>query len=451
MASSFLLLVLGVLLGVMLRQQLEARDREELDGKTELVEYLFSELETGARIVGSIDRFADMIVGHPHLRIGVQDERTWLLEPPPEFVGDMANGDRVPVAPGVVTVSLSDGHWWLRRVDFGTADGRRFTAYLALHVDPAQVLVHQFHRWLLMAGVLSVFASGFLGWIVAERGLAPLASIGHEAERVTAQHLGPLLRAEDAPTEIRALVEAINRMLSRLAASFQALEEFSADIAHELRTPLHNLMLQTQVTLSRPRTGDEYRDALHSNMDELQHLQRMVSDMLFLARADRGMLQLVTEPVDLRAEADKVAEFFEVAGADAGKTIAVSGMGTAACDRSMARRALTNLVSNAVRYSPPNSTIELRVSDRGIGTVEVEVFNPARPMSDAELGRLFGRFARGERPESALAEGSGLGLSIVASIMRLHGGEAQAKSLPEGILFRLVFNAAQQKAASATA
>lgn len=428
----------------MLRQQLEARDREELEGKTELVEYLFSELESRDRILGSIDRFADMVVGHPHLQIGVQDEATWLLRPAAEFIEVMqpANREMVPVAPGVATVELSDGLWWLRRVEFGSGDGRRFTAYLALHVDPAQVLVHRFQRWLLIAGILGVLSSGLLGWIVAERGLAPLDAIGLEAERVTAQQLGPSLRAEDAPTEIRALVEAINRMLSRLAASFSALEEFSADIAHELRTPLHNLMLQTQVTLSRQRSADEYRDALHLNMEELQHLQRMVSDMLFLARADRGMFKLAVEPVDLREEADKVAEFFEVAADEAGKSIAVSGAGTAACDRPMVRRALTNLVSNAVRYSPPDSTIELRIVDRASGACAVEVFNPARSMTEAELGRLFGRFARGERTEPGAVEGSGLGLSIVASIMRLHGGEAQAQSVPGGVLFRLVFGSA---------
>jgi two-component system heavy metal sensor histidine kinase CusS len=440
-ASSLLLLGLGVLLGVMLRGQLEARDREELDGKTELVEFLFAELETGQQIKSSAGRFADMEVGHPHLRIAVRDELSWLLEPAPEFLGflETPSQGRVPIAPAVASAALPDGHWWLRRIDFGTTDGHHFTAFLALHVDPAQVLVSRFHRWLLVAGVLGVVASGLLGWVVAQRGLAPLASIGRNAERVTAQRLGPFLRLEDAPGEIHALVEAINRMLARLADSFRALEEFSADIAHELRTPLHNLMLQTQVTLARPRDPSEYRDALHSNLEELQHLQRMVSDMLFLARADRGMFTLDVEPVDLRAEADKVAEFFEVAADETGRSIKVRGAGHAGCDRAMVRRALTNLLSNALRYSLPGSVIDVRIAEPAQGTCEVEVSNPAKPMPDAELRRLFGRFARGERGEGPASEGSGLGLSIVASIMRLHGGEVAAESVPGGLRFRLTF------------
>lgn len=451
-ASSLLLLALGILLGLMLRQQLEARDREELEGKTELTEYVFAELETNERIVGSASRFADMAVGHPHLRIGVRDERRWLVEPPPEFRAVMqpTRERPIPVAPGVATVALQDGQWWVRRIDFGTTDGHRFSAYLALHVDPAQQLVARFHRWLLLAGVLGVFGSGLLGWIVAKRGLAPLAAIGRDAERVTAQRLGPFMRLEDAPDEIRSLVEAINRMLDRLGASFQALEEFSADIAHELRTPLNNLMLQTQVTLSRTRSANEYQDALHSNLEELEHLQRMVSDMLFLARADRGMFELEVETVDLREEADKVAEFFEIAAAETGRTISVAGAGTARCDRAMVRRALTNLISNAVRYSLPSSAIEVQVTRTASGGSEVQVFNPTRPIGDAELHRLFGRFARGEQGEAALGEGSGLGLSIVASIMRLHGGEASAELVPRGIRFHLVFGSADAEASGFT-
>ena len=427
----------------MLRAQLEARDREDLEGKTELVEYLFTELETSQRIEQSPNRFGDVVVGHPHLQIGIRDERGWLLEPPLPFRDAMQSSREhpVPTAPGVASVTLEDGQWWLRRVDFGTGDGRRFTAYLALHVDPAQVLVARFREWMMIAGLLGVVASGLLGWIVAKRGLAPLAAIGRDAERVTAQHLGPFLRAQDAPTEIRALVEAINRMLDRLATSFRALEEFSADIAHELRTPLHNLMLQTQVTLGRPRSADDYRDALHSNLEQIEHLQRMVADMLFLARADRGMVELRLEPVDLGEEAAKVAEYFEVAASDADKTISVEGAGVAMCDRAMARRALTNLISNAVRYSPAQSRIRVTVNSRAGHGCEVDVVNSSRPINSEELRRLFGRFARGESGASAIVEGSGLGLSIVASIMRLHGGDVSAEMTPEGLCVRLLFRA----------
>jgi two-component system heavy metal sensor histidine kinase CusS len=329
----------------------------------------------------------------------------------------------------------------LRRVQHRADDGTVFDAYVGLHVSPAQILVERLFRTLFIAGVAGVVLGALLGWVVARRGLAPLKSIGRDAERVTADRLGTSLRAEDAPSEIRGMVESINRMLDRLRASFRALEEFSADIAHELRTPINNLMLQTQVTLSRPRGIDEYQDVLHSNLTELEQLQRMVSDMLFLARADRGMLPLKVEPVQLGVEARSLAEFFELAAGEDGKSITVSGDASVMCDRSMSRRAITNLLSNAVRYAPGGAKISVDVHSSADGSAAVAVTNPAARLSDAELSRLFGRFARGESSAPAAGESTGLGLSIVASIMRLHGGEAEATSGDSSITFRLVFPA----------
>jgi two-component system, OmpR family, heavy metal sensor histidine kinase CusS len=450
-AASLLLVALGVGLGLMLRDELEARDREEIDGKTELVAHLFSDLGSSQRIAQYAPRFADMAVGHPHLLIALRAQGDWLVEPPAPFrpLLDSRRAGEVPEMPGVATWQLEDGLWWVRRIEHQPADGPRFIAYLGLHVDPAQVLVARFYRLMLAAGLLGVAASGLLGWAVARRGLAPIHAISREAERVTAERLGPFLRAEDAPAEIRRLVEAINRMLERLRSSFQALEEFSADIAHELRTPLNNLMLQTQVTLSRSRSGDEYQDALHLNLEELERLQRMVSDMLFLARVDRGMFELKVEPVDLGEETRKLAEFFEIAAAERGKTVVVSGGGRVRCDRSMARRAVTNLLSNAVRYSLPQAEIEVRVDQAPDGSCAVEVRNPAEPVSDDDLRRLFGRFSHGRREGDSLGEGSGLGLSIVDSIMRLHGGSVVARSSAAGVCFRLVFPAAAPGASPA--
>jgi two-component system heavy metal sensor histidine kinase CusS len=178
----------------------------------------------------------------------------------------------------------------------------------------------------------------------------------------------------------------------------------------------------------------------------------MVSDMLFLARADRGMFVLHVEPIDLREEANKVAEFFEIAAAESGMTIEVTGEGQTDCDRSMARRALTNLLSNAVRYSPAGSRIKVELHRTEGGRCIVDVTNPARNMGEEELRRLFGRFSRGEASSRPLGdEGTGLGLSIVASIMRLHGGEALAESVTDGLRFRLVFQSDTSGGANASA
>ncbi len=447
-ATSILLLALGTGLGFTLRDQLEARDREELDGKTEIIAHLLGELNSSDRIRQVASRVADLSIGHPHLLVALRAGSTWLVEPmshigPPAEL--LLNRD-VSLAPRFDTLLFGTDRWWLRRVQHRADDGTVFDAYVGLHVSPAQLLIERLFRTLLSAGVAGVALSALLGWIVARRGLAPLETIGRDAERVTADRLGTPLRAEDAPPEIRGLVEAINRMLDRLRASFRALEEFSADIAHELRTPINNLMLQTQVTLARPRGIDEYQETLHSNLAELEQLQRMVSDMLFLARADRGMLHLKVEPVQLGLEARNLAEFFELAAGEDGKSITVSGDATVMCDRAMSRRAITNLLSNAVRYAPVGSKISVDVRPSADGGAVVAVTNGAPRLSDAELSRLFGRFSRGESSTPGAGESTGLGLSIVASIMRLHGGEAIATSGDSAITFRLVFPAGRAAA-----
>lgn len=438
-ATAVLLVLLGVGLAWLLRIQLEARDHEELDGKTEVVQHLLHELDSGARIESEAARFAELRIGHSHLQLGLRHGAHWLVTPEPGLAAliDVTGAGNIPLAPEFGSYAVGDETWWMRRLVHTSDDKGLYVAFIAQHVSPAHHLLGLLARAMTIAGVLGVLASAALGWWAARRGLAPIEVIAREAERVTADRLGQPLRADHAPAEVRSLVVSINHMLERLRASFASLEEFSADIAHELRTPLNNLRLTTEVTLSRPRSADEYREALHVLLPQLEQLQRMVSDMLFLARADKGMIKLQVEPVDLAREAAGVAEFFELAAADRGQKLDVSGSATAPCDRAMARRAITNLLSNAVRYAPSESPITVRaVADAQQARLVVE--NPASPLSPEELKRLFSRFTRGAHSAPA-SDGTGLGLSMVDSIMRLHGGTVTADSIDGRLRFTLAF------------
>lgn len=445
LGSSVIMAGIGYTLYHALRVQLEVRDRAEMTGKTEVIDYLLREIGTPGGLTPNLQRLRDIPVGHPHLSVGVQVAGTWLVLPRNEIVSPASDiiSDSAGRGSGITIARVGPATWWLRpiRYRWPASTATPVDVVLALDVTDSQRLLEAHAAAATLVAVLGTLLSAVLAWWVARRGLAPIAEVAALAERMTVQRLGAPLSAEDAPTEIRGLARSLNRMLERLNDSFQALEQFSADIAHELRTPLNNLLLQTQVILSRPRAAAEYREALLSNLEELQRLHRMVSDMLFLARADRGMLGLALESVDLAREAADVAEYFEPAASARSQTIGVEGRGSTRGDRLMIRRAITNLLSNAVRYSAPGQVIQVRIECAADAAV-VAVTNPCAPIPTEELSQLFGRFTRRNATDEDASGGAGLGLAIVNSIMRLHGGAALAHSDEFGVCVSLRFAAA---------
>ena len=439
---------LGYTLYHALRLQLEVRDRAEILGKVEVVQYLLREVDSPAGLEQRLQRFREILVGHPHLSIGVRTGEAWIVRPREDIVlaSERLAYQAGNSGSGIATVSAGDAMWWLRHIRYqwsGTANqAAPIDVVVAVDVSESQHILSGHAGVASLVVVVGTLLSGVLAYFVARSGLAPIAEVAARAQHVTAHRLSVALSAEDAPTEIRGLATSINRMLERLNDSFRALEQFSADIAHELRTPLSNLLLQTQVILGRPRPAEEYREALLSNLEELQRLHRMVSEMLFLARADYGMLGLAVMLVDLAQEAADVAEYFEPAASARLQIIAVDGQAVVSADRSMVRRVITNLLSNAVRYSPHGTRILVHI-ESGADTAIVEVTNPCKPIASEDLPRLFDRFSRrGDRCEDG-NDGAGLGLAIVGSIMRLHGGAVSAQSGDFGVRFTLHFPTAE--------
>jgi two-component system heavy metal sensor histidine kinase CusS len=230
------------------------------------------------------------------------------------------------------------------------------------------------------------------------------------------------------PPELAEMAHSFNAMLGRLDDSFQRLSAFSADIAHELRTPLSNLLTHTQVTLTRPRPIEDYREALHSNLEELQWMAQLVNDMLYLAKADHGLLMPKREPLELADEADVLLEFFAPLAEDAGVTLSREGNAQIEGDRNMLRRALSNLLDNALRFTPAAGSVSLRIAELP-GAVRVSVENTGDGISAELLPRLFDRFYRADpaRQEGS-SEHAGLGLAITQSIVRAHGGQIRCES-----------------------
>lgn len=274
--------------------------------------------------------------------------------------------------------------------------------------------------WIFVA--CATAAMGLLGWVVVRRGLSPLRKIRDEATTITANRLHTRLPVEAVPEELGSVAGALNDMLSRLEDSFRRLSDFSSDLAHELRTPVSNLLTQTQVTLCRARTADEYREILESNAEEFERLSRTISDMLFLAKADNHQIIPNKELVDLGAEVQSLLEFYEVLAAEKSIVLSQYGHGETQGDRLMLRRAINNLLSNAMRHTPPGGNIFVSVGRGTDEYIELTVANTGTTIPAEHLPRLFDRFYRADSSRQRSCEGSGLGLAITRSILAAHGG-----------------------------
>ncbi len=229
--------------------------------------------------------------------------------------------------------------------------------------------------------------------------------------------------------------------MQRLIWLCVGLSAFSADIAHELRTPLSNLLTQTQVILSQPRALEDYQEALHSNLEELQHLAQMVGDMLLLAKADNGLLQTRRETLALERELTTLAEYFTPLAEEAGVRLQVEGQATLSADRPLLHRALSNLIDNALRFTPRGGELRLSAAQQG-AKVRIEVANQGPEIPAAQRERLFDRFYRADpaRREGG-AEHAGLGLAIARSIVQAHGGAIRCESAEGWTRFILEFPA----------
>ncbi|MVW59269.1 heavy metal sensor histidine kinase [Massilia sp. NEAU-DD11] len=290
---------------------------------------------------------------------------------------------------------------------------------------------------LLGALVAGTLVAAALGFAAVKRGLRPLYGVIARADAIHAQRLAVRMPAAELPAELRALAVAFNAMLDRLEEGVQRLSGFAADLAHDLRTPVNALMMQTQVALARVRTANEYEALLASNLEEYERLARMIENTLFLARADNAQLALASTALDVRAELEHIREYFEMLAEDKGIRFGlgdVAGLQVRA-DPVLLRRAVNNLVSNAIAHTPRGGAVNLGAASDG-QWVTLSVENSGDGIAPEHLERVFERYYRADAARGA-GSSVGLGLSIVRAIMRLHGGTAEVDSVPGG---RTVFS-----------
>lgn len=325
------------------------------------------------------------------------------------------------------------------RIQVQLRDGSRVRVFLTLDRRDDDALLDAFLSSALLAMPPLLLLIAFGARVVAKRGLQPLRRFGKVASLVSTEDLSHRMPVQHLPRELGDTARALNLMLHRLDNGVQQLTQFSDDLAHELRSPIGNLLGKAQVTLSRPREKAEYEAVLASGIEELERVTRIVSDMLFLAQVSHPKALLPREPVRLDEEARKVAELFAFSAEEKSQAIEIDGHGWVLGDRLMIQRAISNLLSNAIRHTPEGGHIRLSVEgDQEAVVLQVE--NPGAGIAPQHLEHLFERFYRVDKGRSRADGGTGLGLAIVRSIMELHQGTASAESSVEGpTRFRLAF------------
>src|SRR5918994_268914 len=322
------------------------------------------------------------------------------------------------------------------------SDGReRQLVQIALDRTTERELLREYRSRLWAVLGLALLAAALVGYVIANRGLAPVSAIAGTARSIGSSTLDARIPIDGLPAELLSLATTFNDMLDRLEDAFARLSSLSADLAHELRTPINNLRGEIEVALGKPRAAAEYQDTLASVLEESSRLSQMIDGLMFLARAENPETQIERTPVDVRRELRAVCEFYEPAAAEAGVSLDVSEgeVVQTLFDRTLFQRALGNLITNALRHTPAGGRVLLS-TNRSSDGVTVEVSDTGRGIPAEHLNRVSDRFYRVDTSRSASSGGLGLGLAIVGSIMKVHGGSMTIGSRPgQGTVVTLVF------------
>lgn len=386
---------------------LSAKADAEVGRKIELVRHLVAEAASSGDLPTMRHKLNEFFVGHDDMQVTLFDSR----------------GGIAYESPGRVS---SEGMH--RRISFDLPKAVAFSqASIILDRSGDARLLGGLAALLMIAtflGTIAVSCSGF--WLV-RRSLAPLRGLAEQTRLLQIDGLGNRLALERPVEELQPWIEQFNGLLGRLDVAYRQLEGFNADVAHELRTPLATLIGQTEILLARDRTREEMQETLGSNLEELRRLSSIVNDMLFLARADRGAHAHTALPAELGAEIASVIEFYDAALTERGLEARLDGQATASFEPGLVRRAVSNLLANALRYAEPGTTVVVALHRLG-DQIFIEVRNRGPEVPAALLPKLFDRFFRVEASREGSHANHGLGLAIVAAIARMHGGSTIARS-----------------------
>jgi heavy metal sensor kinase len=282
------------------------------------------------------------------------------------------------------------------------------------------------------------------GYLLAGRVLAPVGAMAATARRITAESLSARLPIENARDEFGQLAGVFNETLARLEAAFEHLRRFTADASHELRTPLTGLRSVGEVALQRSLSAQEYRDVIGSMLEEVDRLTRLVDSLLLLTRAEAGRVPLSRSRVDLGELVVSVSDSLRVLADEKEQawSVDVTPHVTAVCDAGILRLAVTNLVYNAIKYTPTKGAVRIATTRTAARSALIEVQDTGPGIAAADRERIFERFYRVDDSRTRETGGIGLGLAIARWAVEANGGRIELDSeINRGTRFRIVLPA----------
>ena len=438
LVSALLLGAIGFYLYQSLEREIAWRDDQALLGRLERMQALINDSDSIEQLRSRPKLYENML--------GNRDNLLWILDGRGQVLIEInparMNLPRLP-ATAQALVADADASEPVRLAWKDVTQGDRRLRLIAgkLLGEREQMLgAYRFKLWLAMSvGALLAFV---LGWWVSQRGLRPVRLLARRAAGIDVQHLHVRLDEFSELRELQTLSHALNQMLARLEDGFAQLSRFSEDLAHEMRTPLSNLMGHTQQTLRHSRSIEDYQNLLVSNQEEYERLARMIDSMLFLARTEQSEAAVKAVQIDLYELIEQLCDYFEGVAQEREVGLINQAHDQLLADPGLVRRALANLLANALRYATPGTAVTISstlLQDR----LEITVHNQGAPIAAEHLPRLFERFYRCDPSRNQPDDSGGLGLAIVRSIMHLHDGWVSVDSDETGTRFRLGFPLAQ--------
>jgi two-component system heavy metal sensor histidine kinase CusS len=401
------------------------RDRETEEGLAAWAEGLHQARGGGPEVYSSSADYPVRVIG--------PDQRMRYESP---AMAALASADAFPEPAGVGTDCTIGGKRY--RLFSSRIDG---WTYQFAHDQTANVNLFAQHRRNLLLAIIPAVIVGLLGgYVLTWRGFRPLREMTRTVRGIAPGHLSDRIPVTALPAELAAVAAAFNEVMDRLQEAFARLDQFAADVAHELRTPVHNLRGGIEVALALDRTPDDYRRALVAALNEADRIGRLVDRLLFLAQAEDPRREVRREATNVAEELNDVREFFAPVATETGVTVRVAAAQgpTFPLDRALFQRAVSNLVGNALAHTPADGEVRLTAEADQAG-LRITVADTGTGILPEDVPHLFDRFFR-SRAARASGRGVGLGLAIVRRVAELHGGSVTVESEPDrGTVVRMNF------------